>query len=168
MRKTTTSARGATLLILVALMAAGPLPAGASDALMTSLPAYSKYRCANCHTSSTPTAQNATLNVFGTDFKNNGLVWNPALALLNSDGDRCLNGFEIGDYDGDGVFDGAGNVVEHSNPGDASDCTIAVDEATWGVIKDLFGEEIRQYLRPDVEDADSWNEWVRGFSRHFP
>ena len=54
------------------------------------------------------------------------------------DGDKCSNGFELGDVNGDGVFDQAGLPQENSNPGDPSDCNIALTERTWSAIKKIF------------------------------
>ncbi|NIM19044.1 MAG: hypothetical protein GTO51_01515 [Candidatus Latescibacteria bacterium] len=123
------------LLVLV------PLDAVGTSHFMTYLPAYEKYRCAICHVSAQPTQTSYELNLFGEDFKRNGNVWNQTLANLNSDRDRCSNGFELGDADGDGFPDQPSSPVEHSNPGDPKDCTIAVTEKTWGIIKELFSRE---------------------------
>lgn len=114
--------------------------------LMTRLPAYEKFKCLICHTSSSPTAGSSGLNAFGVDFRSNGQVWDQTLAMLNSDGDRCLNGFELGDEDGDGTLDSSGPAVERSNPGDGSDCSIAMTFRTWGAIKEVFRSEMRNYF----------------------
>jgi hypothetical protein len=81
------------------------------------------------------------LNLFGKDFKANEFIWNQTLAAKNSDLDRCTNGFELGDENGDGLVDQASTTMEHSNPGDPNDCSIALDEGTWGIIKHLFSGE---------------------------
>ncbi|UCG51137.1 MAG: hypothetical protein JSW58_13190 [Candidatus Latescibacterota bacterium] len=128
---------------------------------MIVLPAYNKYRCALCHTTGSPTEGEADLSVFGVDFRDNGKIWNRTLALLNSDNDKCLNGFELGDQDGDGVYDYAGEVMEHSNPSDSADCSIALNVSTWGVLKEIFRSELQQYLGDEELDFDSW-------SLHFP
>jgi hypothetical protein len=130
---------------------------------MVLLPAYTKFKCALCHTAAEPSKDNADLNSFGVDFADNGRVWDRALAMLNSDNDKCLNGFELGDQDGDGVFDHAGEAVEHSNPGDSADCSIALTVQTWGRIKEVFRSEMREYLDLLGEDDD---EHERG--PHFP
>ena len=76
------------------------------------------------------------LNVFGADFLANLRRWDAALAGLDSDGDGCLNGVELGDSDGDGVADG--NIERlTSNPG-AADCGSSLDVTTWGSLKALF------------------------------
>ncbi|MBP2681917.1 MAG: hypothetical protein H6Q78_1780 [Candidatus Krumholzibacteriota bacterium] len=46
----------------------------------------------------------------------------------------------------DGTFDYAGAVVEHSNPGDGRDCSIALTQQTWGKIKEVFRSELPDYL----------------------
>ena len=121
-----------------------PDRAESTSGMMFNLPAYNKYRCTSCHTTSTPVEANAVLNAFGNDFLGNGMVWDKELAEKNSDGDKCTNGFELGDKDGDGIFDDQGPAVEHSNPGDASDCSIALTHTTWGIIKDIFARELPQ------------------------
>lgn len=134
--------------------------AGTTDEMVL-LPAYNKFKCILCHTSATPGVGAADLNVFGIDFRDNGSVWDRTLALLNSDNDKCLNGFELGDKDGDGVFDFTGEVLEHSNPGDSADCSIALTVQTWGKIKEVFRSEIRDFVDEDDLQGDSW-------SLHFP
>ena len=150
------------LLVLPVVVILGPGTATGTSETMTLLPAYNKYQCGLCHTSTTPTLVAADLNVFGSDFKNNGNVWDRTLADMNSDDDRCLNGFELGDQDGDGVFDGSGEVLEHSNPADPNDCNIALNQATWGIIKDIFSQEILEYI--DRSEIDAMYQ----FSRYFP
>ena len=112
------------LLVLPVVVILAPGTATGTSETMKLLPAFNKYQCGLCHTSTTPILGAADLNVFGNDFKNNGNVWDRTLADMNSDDDRCLNGFELGDQDGDGVFDGSGEVLEHSNPADPNDCNI--------------------------------------------
>ena len=114
---------------------------------MQKLPAYERYRCLLCHTSESPTSLEHALNPFGQDFLDNNMVWDATLAQLNSDGDRCSNGAEIGDRDGDGVQDdGASQPRELSNPGNPADCTAPIDPATWGKIKEIFRREIDLYV----------------------
>jgi hypothetical protein len=99
----------------------------------------SRFGCKNCHILQQPTTNDHDLNPFGQDYLANGRVWNAALANLNSDGDGCTNGFELGDTDGDGVLDG--NVVQESgNPGEPDDCggSFLTDQSTWGALKALF------------------------------
>jgi hypothetical protein len=137
-----------------------PRAALATDQLMRTLPAYQKYQCLICHTVALPKPNNAPLSQFGVNFKDNGNVWDATLAEMNSDGDRCSNGFELGDVDGDGIFDNGTPVVEHSNPSNASDCTIALTEQTWGVIKQIFSKELPQLQEPESLSDE--------FRRHFP
>jgi hypothetical protein len=137
-----------------------PRDAESSGELMFRLPTYARYQCVLCHTSSNPVAGSADLNPFGADFLANGSVWDKTLAYLNSDGDKCLNGFELGDQNGDGVFDYAGQPVEHSNPGDGNDCSIALTQKTWGRIKEVFRSEMPDFMNgadlhaPDVHFGD--------------
>ena len=146
----------------VAMLLDAPPAVGTTQSMME-LPAYAKFRCALCHTSSAPTAGSTELSAFGVDFLENGQVWDKTLALLNSDGDKCLNGFELGDEDGNGIFDYAGEAIENSNPGDGADCSIALTKGTWGIIKNMFKNEMPNYLDEDL-DEDSNDGW----SLHFP
>lgn len=117
-----------------ALSTAEPQDCGHSAALPTTVP----YGCADCHVGDSPVAGDAALNPFGVDFQNNNLVWDLALANMNSDGDECANGVEIGDADGDGRLDG-GVIEQSSNPG-VDDCSggALVNPQTWGNLKALF------------------------------
>lgn len=117
------------------LWAAG---AAATEADLARLPVSVPFLCLNCHTDDTP-GPGAQLNVFGQDYLANGRRWDLDLAQLDSDGDGCLNGTEIGDVDGNGQADG--NVTEQAgNPGEADECGSGnlVDEQTWGALKALF------------------------------
>ena len=131
----------AGLLALPVVMLTVPELADGNTTLMQRLPAFSKFQCALCHTSASPTEASFDRNSFGRDFEANGNVWNAALAAKNSDGDRCTNGFELGDIDGDGRPDHGIPGVENSNPG-VPDCTLPVDAVTWGVIKEIFAREL--------------------------
>lgn len=152
---------GAFLTLPVLLLLAPQQAAGTPESMQV-LPAFNKYQCVNCHTTATPIQGAAGLNAFGADFNANGSVWNRTLAEKNSDGDRCINGFELGDRDGDGIFDGQGQIQENSNPGDPSDCTVAIDVETWGALKEIFSQEIRQYIDQDDQEA------LYEFSLYFP
>jgi hypothetical protein len=110
--------------------------ATATQVYMQRLPATTSFRCLNCHDVQDPAASQASLNAFGTAFKNNGFKWDATLAALGSDGDKCSNGFELGDQDGDGVLD-AGVTAERSNPGQ-TDCTLQISEQAWSTLKQLF------------------------------
>lgn len=121
---------------LVACCAGG---AEATNLDMARLPVVVPNLCASCHVSAAPVAGSAGLNAFGLDFRANGRVWDSDLAALDSDGDGCLNGIEVGDSDGDGRADG--NVTSQAgNPGVAGDCGSGppFDETTWGAIKAMF------------------------------
>jgi hypothetical protein len=99
-----------------------------------------------------PTIQPKQLNAFGKDFLANGKAWNRELALLNSDGDRCSNGSELGDRDGDGEFDDGSDPRENSNPGNPSDCTAPISPATWGIIKEIFNRfDDNTLVEPEYE-----------------
>lgn len=116
-----------------------PGRAAATSEEMLKLPTYNTFQCAICHVASHPTGGSSELNAFGVDFLMNGKIWNKALAIKNSDGDNCPNGFELADLNGDGTTDEPG-AGENSNPG-KQDCTIALSKQTWGIIKELFSGE---------------------------
>lgn len=130
--------------VLVALLVAGAAvgwgtPGRATTGDMDQLPVTTRFACLNCHLSSQPTAGDFELNAFGQDFLANDRIWNVDLAQLDSDGDGCLNGVELGDSDGDGLPDG--NVSEEmGNPGVVDECGggALTDEVTWGALKALF------------------------------
>jgi hypothetical protein len=123
---------------------------GSEDAMKT-LPAFERFRCALCHTVPTPTDEQPDLNAFGKDFLNNNSIWDHTLASMNSDGDRCSNGAELGDRDGDGEFDESSHRPrENSNPGNPADCTAPIDPATWGIIKQIFSKEFEEYVFEDT------------------
>lgn len=111
----------------------------ATEQDMATLPITAPFECLSCHTVRNPGPGSFALNVFGEDFLQNGRVWDSNLAHLDSDGDNCLNGVEVGDSDGDGIADG--NVEEQAgNPGVADNCGSGslVDEKTWGALKAMF------------------------------
>lgn len=113
--------------------------ASATEADMAQLAVVVPNLCSTCHVSGDPGGGDASLNVFGLDFLENGRIWDSDLAQLDSDGDGCLNGVEVGDSDGDGVADG--NVTEHAgNPGVRDNCGSGslVDERTWDALKAMF------------------------------
>lgn len=134
-----TAHHGRTALLAVLVMLLGCGAALATDADMLQLPVSSPHLCFSCHLEPSPTPGDNELNPFGLDFLENGRVWDSNLAQLNSDGDACLNGVEVGDSDGDGEPDG--NVTEQSgNPGVADECGSSnlVDEKTWDALKAMF------------------------------
>ena len=143
-----------------------PDPAESTPDLMLRLPTYQKFRCVLCHTSAEPAAGSAALGSFGDDFTANDRIWDKTLAYMNSDDDRCLNGFELGDQNGDGIFDYSGEVVEHSNPADGADCSIALTIQTWGKIKEVFRSELPDYM--DAGDLFSQDHETDGQSPRLP
>ena len=127
----------ATVLAVCALLSASP--SMATDVDMARLPVAVPNLCSSCHVSGQPTAADFTLNPFGEDYLANGRLWDSTLANLDSDGDGCLNGVEVGDSDGDGEPDG--NVESQAgNPGVSDECGSGslVDEKTWGALKAMF------------------------------
>lgn len=128
----------------VVLATAGALswcaPATAEEADMESLPVTQPFACLACHVNESPsTFAEAALNPFGEDYLDNGRFWDQALAYLDSDGDGCTNGAEIGDVDGDGEADG--NVeLQAGNPGVSDNCDSGplVEEQTWSALKAIF------------------------------
>jgi hypothetical protein len=63
-----------------------------------------------------------------------GRTWS-AMALLNADTDGCSNGYELGDATGS--YPGGQLESRSLNPS-APDCTLPLDEKTWGNLKSLF------------------------------
>ncbi len=122
---------------LAAVLALWPTTGMATAQLMQRLPIFSHYRCLNCHEVQDPTAAQATLNPFGNAFRNNGSRWDAVLAAQQTDGDRCTNGFELGDEDGDGRLDDNTLDAERFNPGE-DDCELQLEKRAWGALKQLF------------------------------
>jgi hypothetical protein len=113
--------------------------AGATEDYLGRLPSSSSLiGCANCHSTQDPSA--GDLNLFGEAFRDNNLQWDALLASVDSDGDNCTNGAELGDADGDGELDGNVGEDSISNPGVPDDCAnnALIDEATWGNLKNMF------------------------------
>jgi hypothetical protein len=141
-RGTTGSLLAATVSAVCALVACGFLSPGnalATDVDMARLPVIVPNLCLACHVSENPNGGDTTLNPFGVDYLANGRLWDSNLANLDSDGDGCLNGVEVGDSDGDGEPDG--NVESQAgNPGVPDECGSGslVDEKTWGALKAMF------------------------------
>lgn len=117
----------------------GSAPASATVEDMDQLPLIQPYLCLSCHVTTPSSAADAGLNPFGEDYLDNGRLWDQALAYLDSDGDSCNNGTEIGDVDGDGDPDE--NVEQQSgNPGVYDECQSGglVEEQTWSALKAIF------------------------------
>ena len=132
--------RLAVLSVAAALIlgAAGPPCTHATPADMAVLPVVVPFECLICHVEVNPGPTSAALNLFGLDFLAGGRVWNAELAALDSDGDGCLNGVELGDADGDGLADGNVTTLA-TNPGDPGDCSrLGIDASTWGALKAMF------------------------------
>lgn len=120
------------------LVAATGPSAHATPADMATLPVVTPFECLICHVEAGPDPASAALNLFGQDFLASGRIWNADLAALDSDGDGCLNGVELGDADGDGLADGNVETLA-SNPGDPNDCgRLGIDASTWGALKAMF------------------------------
>jgi len=127
----------ATVLAVCVFLSAGQGLATETD--MARLPVSDPNLCQSCHSVEIPTPVNFDLNPFGIDYLANGRLWDSNLANLDSDGDGCLNGVEVGDSDGDGEPDG--NVESQAgNPGVPDECGSGslVDEKTWGALKAMF------------------------------
>lgn len=123
---------------LIALVAFGATPVWATEADMATLPVVEPFLCLLCHVSPDPQPTSFALNAFGDDFLLNARVWDTTLASLDSDGDNCVNGVELGDTDADGTADGNVTVLQ-SNPGDPTDCGVnTVGPTTWTEMKGLF------------------------------
>ena len=134
-----TTGRMSVLLLLLLLA----VSASATEDLQELLPLHVPFSCANCHEpGATPTMSAPALNLFGLDFNNPEIgdnTWTSYLAGLDSDGDGCTNGAEVGDVDGNGRVDN-GVTQESSNPGLEGDCSSAsvIDQKTWGQLKAMF------------------------------
>lgn len=127
------------VMVVVAVLSLSAASVQATEEDMEMLPLTAPFDCLACHTMTNPQPGSFALNSFGEDFLQNGRIWDSNLAQLDSDGDNCLNGVEVGDSDGDGFADG--NVEEQaSNPGEADNCGSGqlVDEKTWGALKAMF------------------------------
>jgi hypothetical protein len=127
----------AAVFAVCAFLSAGP--GLATDVDMARLPVSVPFLCLSCHVVDQPTSAGFDLNPFGIDYLANGRLWDSNLANLDSDGDGCLNGVEVGDSDGDGEPDG--NVERQAgNPGVPDECGTGslVDEKTWGALKAMF------------------------------
>lgn len=97
------------------------------------IPNGNVFGCDTCHTS----------RKFLTAFKNNGNVWNKALAVKDSDGDRASNGVELQDPQGKWRENNPNPKVpgwSTYNP-DSSGSTppyADVEPVSWGRVKALF------------------------------
>lgn len=134
-----TTGRISVLVLLLVFVA----PVWANEVLQARLPLSEPFSCDNCHLpGASPTPSDPALNAFGLDFDDPAIgnqTWSSYLAGLDSDGDGCTNGAEVGDVDGNGHPDN-GVSEESSNPGLAGDCSSAniLEEASWGELKRIF------------------------------
>ena len=126
-----------SIVMMCTLLIVSSVQASAVD--MEQLPVSQPNLCLSCHLTGSPTIGDSGLNPFGSDFLENGRVWDSNLALADSDQDGCTNGVEVGDSDGDGEADG-NVVVQSGNPGVAGDCGSGslVEEQTWSTLKAMF------------------------------
>lgn len=120
---------------IIALMGWGG-QADARPARVDQLPNGSKFRCASCHVDQsgggalTPFGDEINRNYLSQSGSRGRVVWNAALAMLDSDGDGVSNGQELGDPDGDFVPGGDFVVdpsIEVTNPGDPASNTQRTD-----------------------------------------
>jgi hypothetical protein len=114
----------------------------------------SEFGCRLCHAGSEVRADwvpepvsRDQLTSFGQDWQD--LAQEPDLrawaemAPLNSDGDGCTNGYELGDPRGEYLNPGTepahalGDVLDPNR----EDCLLPLDEQAWGTLKALFGEQ---------------------------
>ena len=140
-------------ILLVAMLFFGGVVAEEADARskrVRQVPNGSVASCNTCHTS----GGGSPLNPFGAEIATNFLtrtgpagdvIWGPDLAALDSDGDGASNGAELGDPDGTWVTGDANPEGEAFHPGDPESTPppapedTAVEETTWGRIKQLIG-----------------------------
>ena len=123
-------------LVITGLLLLAAVAAVASPSFVSQLPFGEVNSCLNCHLDAQP-VDGQDLNPFGRDFQAAGKQWNETLALLDSDGDGCSNGVELGDANGNGEPD-QGITEPNGNPGVGGDCTAAVPNITWGRLKAMF------------------------------
>lgn len=104
------------------------------------------YSCLNCHSS--PNGGEATVHLFGKDFKANKSIWNAKLALKDSDGDGVPNGLEL--QDSAGVWkttdNAPGNINLVTNPSNVEDFITSV------VQNDDFAFEIQNLFPMPAKD----------------
>lgn len=103
------------------------------NSYVAKIPNGDAFRCNSCHKS----------EKFLTAFKNNGNVWNEALAKLDSDGDRASNGVELQDPDGKWRENNPNPKIpgwNTYNPDDSGSTPpyADVEPVSWGRVKALF------------------------------
>ena len=121
------------------ILVLSPCLASASETLMLGLPVGGQYDCTSCHNATNPQS-GGDLNAFGLDFQaSSGQAWSLSLANLDSDGDGCTNGAELGDINGNGILDQGVDVHMLTNPGVPGDCSSAgTEDMSWTELKNLF------------------------------
>jgi hypothetical protein len=105
----------------------------AYSSYVVKIPNGDVFGCNSCHKS----------EKFLTAFKNNGNVWNKALAVKDSDGDRASNGVELQDPEGKWRENSPDPKVpgwNTYNPDDAGSTPpyADVEPLSWGRVKALF------------------------------
>jgi hypothetical protein len=131
-------ARSLTIALAALALAGVVAQVRANQTYLSRLPSSASFGCANCHVGATATqAPSVATNPFGDAFKTHAFTWDAALAGLDSDGDECANGVELGDADGNGQPDGH-QIQQTSNPGLVDCQPNTFDETTWGALKSLF------------------------------
>jgi hypothetical protein len=144
--------RGLVLMLALLLSAAWVCPVGATEQDGRLLPRNS-FGCVNCHAAADASFDSAgkapsELNDFGRDFRDGDgrastrRTWSSWLAKVDSDGDGCLNGFELGDPQGtwDPVRDVPSDQPQEYNPGDPDCSAASLTEKSWGILKAVFGD----------------------------
>jgi cytochrome c peroxidase len=81
------------------------------------IPNGGKNKCSTCHMAGQMPSK-TTLNTFGMEYRDNGKIWNAAIAQKDSDGDGVSNGKELGDPDGTWKKGDADRPGTITNPGD--------------------------------------------------
>ncbi len=147
------------LAVVVVTVAGLIQAASATQDQMWRLPGFSGDRngCLICHVGPSVTSQTVnptdwinaetSLSSFGKDWVRSGRTWSVPLAAGNSDGDACTNGFELNDENGSWQYNPNGPQIARpagSNPSDATDCALPLNEQSWGVLKAFFREDFRR------------------------
>lgn len=122
-------------------------PVGATVTAQDKVPPNS-FGCTLCHAGTgvtateVPPAVAATLQPFGNDWVSlaadeSGRSWADMVAQsMDSDGDLCSNGYELGDPDGNYFEDQ--QLEDRDQDPNRDDCTLPLDEQSWGNLKALF------------------------------
>ena len=134
---------------LICLTATAPASATRED--NRKIP-VNQFGCALCHDTSGASFNEmagnpATLTTFGDQWLALGAsrsdrTW-ADMASQNADADGCSNGYELGDARGLYVprTDDPTESVDSRDPNNSSDCSLPINEKSWGTLKQLFGDE---------------------------